>query len=162
MGESELRSLGPALKSIRDNLGISAKELAGNIGVSASYLSEIETGKRPLTEAFARKVAGALKADPAEFRASLASFDSVVREPVSYRSGPLRMPPADITFNHPFTTPEPNIPDPFRELAEYFVTSMPVNAAWDLVRSLTVTAQSGDLQAARRAKALLEILSSPS
>lgn len=48
---------GPAVKSIRNALGIPAWQFANDCGISAAYLSNIEAGRKQPTEAIVTAIA---------------------------------------------------------------------------------------------------------
>jgi HTH-type transcriptional regulator, competence development regulator len=55
-GNSMLTPFGKALRRERLEQGTTLGEMANALGVSSSFLSQIETGKKGLTDAFVRKV----------------------------------------------------------------------------------------------------------
>ncbi len=60
----------PLLVTARREAGLKAKELAEKIGISAGYLSELETGKKPLSEELLKKIAGIIGKPVSFFLAS--------------------------------------------------------------------------------------------
>lgn len=153
MAKPELRILGRSLKSVRETLSFSGKKLAEATGISASYISEIETGKRPMTESFAQRVAEAMRLEYDDFCGRLERAYT----PHQFDSKPMRI------FNEPTPYGAPSVSkdestDKYQALATLLVSQMDVSAAWDLARSLLDSASSGDVKASLSAQALLDLL----
>jgi len=135
-------------------------EFAGKAGLSQGYISDIENGRRRLTEEVARRVAMAFGLSVAEFedeleRAALPATgqweicDSpalVGEDPPAYRAQARPPPESDAALSA------------HESLARFFVESLPREKAFALVRELTDLAERGDPLAASRAQALLQIL----
>jgi len=151
------------LRGVREERGLSGKDLAERTSISASYISEIETGKRPLTESFAERISAAMSM----------SFDDLIRQlrgryiaPATSRKLPgfenLQKSQLSIAAGGPVAVEEstPGYPtSDYRELCVSLVQTMSKPDAWELVRKFTVQAEAGDATAARCAKALINILS---
>lgn len=159
-----LRSCGRGIKAVRSLGGISAKDLSSRLGVAASYLSDIETGKRPLTEAFAERIAQELGYEPQEFSDLVVSHDP--------ESGLLTQdPPA--AYRTPMPPPAPTGPPPvppaasaacgeMELLARWFYSRLDAPARAALLADLTQKALGGDGDAASAARALLWLVRSSS
>lgn len=156
LNQTDIGSLGRALRRYREECHYLAKDFATTIGVAPSYLSEIESGKRRLTTQLIGKTALALGKEPDEFTRILQGIHaSFTMDLETDSSTTLREEPAQYY-------PRQNIPTPsneHRELSVWLVSIMPKPEAWKLLRTLTDSAEAGDPVAARCAKALLEILS---
>jgi transcriptional regulator with XRE-family HTH domain len=146
--------LGPALRKFRESRGSSGKEFAAAAGMSQGHLSEIENGRRNLTEALIDRIAESVSLSPADLVDTLSSFLSAdpVESPPRFREDPS---PYHYT---PHIQPGLPPPDEYLELATWFVSQLPPSKAWELVRDFTALAENGDLAAARRARALIFIL----
>ena len=135
---------------------------AAKVGLSQGYISEIENGKRRLTEEVARRVAKA-------FGISVSEFEEELELAASPTTGQWEIPTAALTvaeepgiYRAKARDPtEMPVPNPHESLARFFVDSMPREKAFALVRELTDQAEHGDLLAASRAQALLYILTTP-
>lgn len=55
-----LTAFGKLLRKIRIDRSLLLKDMADMLQVSAAYLSAVETGKKPVNDAFVERVAGAL------------------------------------------------------------------------------------------------------
>jgi len=136
--------------------------MAERTGISASYISEIETGKRPLTDSFAERVAIALGLNVNELVQRLrARYVPTPPRLSSILSEKTRSESAFTSLHEkimPFGKTEQSMDD-FRQLAVRLLKPVPISEAWDLVRTLTNEAQAGDISSAKSAKALIEILS---
>jgi transcriptional regulator with XRE-family HTH domain len=154
-----IREHGRGLKAVREFSGISAKDLATRLGVAASYVSEVETGKRPLTEAFAGKICTELGYQPREFVEHVIAGDpetaSVLREdPVPYGSA----------RHTPQMLPPPNPPSAscaeMEILARWFYLRLTPEARASYLAELSSKALAGDSEAASAARALLLLIRS--
>jgi transcriptional regulator with XRE-family HTH domain len=58
---------GPALRAIREAIGISQSQLAGDVGISASYLTNLEAGRKQPSPELARRLADRLTVDVTAF-----------------------------------------------------------------------------------------------
>lgn len=58
---------GPAVRAIREAIGISQQQLADDVGVSGSYLTNIEAGRKQPSPELARRIADRLTVDVTAF-----------------------------------------------------------------------------------------------
>ena len=155
-----LRDHGRALKFLREEQGLSAKALATQLGVAASYLSEVETGKRPLTEAFAERISAELSLQPGEFVERMLAAGA---DPPGLRSGMSEDPTIYRTRSDP--PPMPSSPP----ASSASCAEMEILARWmfrrltsaeraEALDGLTRQALAGDAEAASAARALLLLI----
>lgn len=65
---SNLTDFGVAVRKLRLDYGWTLKELAAELGVSSAYLSNVETGKKPIPSDLALRIAEAMNLNQDEFR----------------------------------------------------------------------------------------------
>lgn len=142
-----VNSPGVGLKRLREGRGIYAKDLAETAGISASYLSEIETGRRSLTESIAEKIAGALGLTPPQL---LAEVDRLTKAGIGPAPRPIReaAPPAYRAAG--FSDAE--------ELAMYFLRTLDRAEVFSLLGRFTEAGSQGDASALASARALLDLV----
>lgn len=151
---------GAALRRLRESRGLNGKTLAIEAGMSQGHLSELETGKRQLTEALTARLATALGMTPDEFLARLneISLDTASRED-ALRDSVVQSPVTPYRIGKPESEALPPDGDAWL-LARHFVADLERQNAFDLVHHFTRQAAAGDTSAFRKARALLAILSS--
>lgn len=143
---------------------MTAKDLAARLNVSPSYISSLETGKNPLTETIAEKLAAVLGFEPREFADLVVSHDpeSGVRTqdpPAAYRT-PM--------FPHVPAGPPPVPPaasaacGEMELLARWFYSRLDAPGRAALLADLSQKALGGDVDAASAARALLSLVRSSS
>ncbi len=70
MGSSQLKRRivhGPAVRAIREAIGLSQQKVAEDVGVSASYLTNIEAGRKQPSPELTRRIADRLTVDVTAF-----------------------------------------------------------------------------------------------
>ena len=60
---AERRRVGATVRQLREMRGFKPDEFANEVGISRPYLSNIEAGRKPLTEVLLARVAKALKVE---------------------------------------------------------------------------------------------------
>lgn len=139
---------------------MSAKDLATAAHMSPGHLSELEQGKRNLTDSLAERLAGAVNVEMADFMRALSEIAEDLPLPSNDLSG-TKVQDDVISYRAPPRQPSGQPPDDYRELAALFVKLTPKADAWKMVRDLTDSAEAGDYAAGRCARALINLLSSP-
>jgi transcriptional regulator with XRE-family HTH domain len=163
MNSDSTRGLGRSLRAVREELSLSGKVLAEKTGISPSYISEIETGKRPFTEAIGARIAEAMGMEFEELtkklndrytpppRRMLPGFENSPQFTSSSQSSVLREEP------HSYTTKTPQASD-IESLAVHLIEAMSPDSRADLLRDLTESAISGDHRSSAAARALLLLI----
>ena len=138
---------GFALRKFRELRGFTGRDFANLTGISQSHVSELESGRRRLTPAMVSRIAAAVGMTEDDFVSTIRGFSEGVSDlgagDIPLPSENKVVPPAD----------------EFRDLAEWVVARVGHDKVWGMVRVLTEEAEDGDMDAARRARCLLEILS---
>lgn len=135
---------------------MTGKDLSVCAGISQGHISELENGRKNLTEQIAEKIAVGCGMTIDELYREFDERTEAWKPPVFAGIGASVLRDDEAVYR----VSKPN--DEFRELSVSLVKKMPITEAWDLVRQFTVLAQEGDESAARCAKALLDILSEKS
>lgn len=150
------KSLGAALRLVREEKFPVAKDFVEASGVAASQLSEMEKGHRTLTYGFLNRVAPHLGMTPEQLRAridelaaSIEGADMIVES---------RTTPYLVTAKGPLTKTSNHTGDPFEELARYFAAKLTSSEILELIHEFTTEAANGNRAAGLRAKALIDIL----
>ena len=145
--------LGPALRKFRESRDESGKEFAAMTGMSQGHLSEIETGRRKLTDALVERIAAAVKMQPDDLLDQLDSLSGANADPES-----IYLRDDTPTYNARVTPPPTLIPpDYIHDLAEIMLEEMASSDRAALLRKLTESAIVGDQRASRAARGLLLI-----
>lgn len=148
---------GFAIRKFRELRGYTGRDFANLAGISQSHVSELESGRRRLTPAMVTRIAAAIgMAEDA--------FVSAIRELSAGSAGGADLPEVDLSVGAPTQPDSKVVPavDEFRDLAEWVVARVGHDKVWGMVRVLTEEAEDGGMgakDAARRARCLLEILS---
>lgn len=140
--------------------GLKAIDLASRAGISQSYISEMEGGKRPITDEIGDRIAAAFRISATDLEAEIAALAPPVPSAVgsAYR---VAEDPADYLTKARATVLPNETRSPFELLSRQLIADLPRDKAFDLVRELTNEAEKGDSTAAGRAQALLYILTTP-
>jgi transcriptional regulator with XRE-family HTH domain len=155
-----IQACGPALRKFREARGMSGKDFAIAAKMSPGHLSELEQGRRNLTDSLVQRIASAVEISVPALLEEIAEISSDL--PLPSNEADANKTKDDLTpyrFTPRFHQGQP--PDEYRELAMLLIKSTPKADAWKMLRQLTDAAETGDAAAARCARALLNLLSSP-
>lgn len=155
-----LRDHGRGLKYLREAQSLSAKDLAARLGVAASYLSEVETGKRPLTEGFAERIAAELSLQPGEFvERVIAAGGGFADDAGPPRNVGEEPPPYRVRSENLMTPPAASASCAEMEiLARWLFRRLNSAERAESLENLTRQALAGDAEAASAARALLLLI----
>jgi len=146
---------GHALRVFRETRGLTGKDFSTQTGIASGHLSELENGRKNLTDALLARICTGFGLEPAALEAELEQAAITWRPPAQS----LFSSPSPILMDETAEYRAPARDESFRDLSLFLVASIEQSAAWDMVRELTLKAQAGDSKSARCAKALIEILS---
>lgn len=154
---------GRALRLIRESKGLLAKDVAAKAGFSASYLSELETGIRNLSEGAVAKIAPAFEMDAPELEALLESRLVELRDVSPARPDNLiRSGERSSSKLHEEPSPRRvmliNAPPDTDALLRHLVADMSRDEMFLLLNKLITAAHGGDASAFGKAKALFELI----
>lgn len=146
---------GRGVRALREECGLKSKELAAKAGIQASHLSEIENGRRNLTPPVLEKLAVAMGMLPEDLARKLKLMGA---EEMGIGAGDAfgiaRLGEDPLNMHAPMIS---RTPDP-AALAAHLVREMPRDEVFRILRDLTEAGESGDDDALRKARALLDLI----
>ena len=140
---------GRAVRAFREKRGLKGKDFCAKTGISPSHLSEIENGHKNLTERLADKILSGFHLTADQLSVELCELGRSDDKPDTPSPVVMDDSPQYVIKN-----------DGYKDLAIILVSEMEQEKAWQMVRDLTIKAQSGEIKSARSASALIDILSS--
>jgi transcriptional regulator with XRE-family HTH domain len=152
MPQATPAELGSALRKFRESRRLTGTMLSRMTGISQGHISELENGRRNLTEALICRIAEGCSIPVKELEAELARILEEDAEPASVASGLREM-------ASPYNLPRPTEPpDDMHLLAAWLVGRMAPSEVAGLLRMFTEEAIAGDSSASARARALLLLI----
>lgn len=151
-------ALGAALRNWRRRMGLTLAQLATQAETSQGYISDIENGKRRLSDTMARKIAVAAGMRPDDLEGVLGELAPSMAFPLHYqfelgKNVVQEDPPA-------YRATAKTAPGDLEQLGRWYAESLSNEEIRKLVHKFTDQALHGSARAGACARALLEILES--